>query len=171
MICFLCFPQSKAMESKLWQLVCNTQKQAVVCGLLSWQPAITKLTCFCKRCAHSEPWKTLKRFCMRREVIPPGRKKEHYPEVPVHNIVCQAVSCCSYQGRKIFQEWISFEKAQFCNILSTRERKSLEAGIWARSNLTKIVSKPGIARVINGCLIYIPPEPSDEPRTQARPIF
>ena len=45
-----------------------------------------------------------------------------YPEVSVHNIVCQAVSCCSNQGRKILQEWVSFQKAQFCNILSSLER-------------------------------------------------
>lgn len=141
------------------------------CGLLSWQPVIMKLTCPCKRCAHSEPWKTLNGFCKSREFIPPGRKEEHYPEVSVHNVVCQAVSCCSHQGREIFQERISFEKAQFCNILSTGEKGSVGSGIWARSNLTKIVSKPGTATVIDWCPIYLPSEPSTEPRTQARQVL
>lgn len=138
------------------------------CGLLSWQSVIMKLTCPYKKCAHSEPWKTPNRFCKSREFISPGRKKEHYPEVPVHDIVCQAVSRCSYQGRKIFQEWVSFEKAQFCNILSTREKGSVESGIWARSNLTKIVNKPGIASVISWCPVYLPSEPSAGPKAQAR---
>lgn len=63
---------------------------------------------------------------MNFECVLLRKKTETYPEVSVHNIVCQTVSCCCYQGRKILQEWVSFQKAQFCNILRAREKISVE---------------------------------------------
>lgn len=103
---------SRWLENKLWSVVMTTSYHEK-------EKKKKNLTC-----VHSELWNSLNRFCLNLECVLPRKKTEPYPEVSVHNIVCQAVSCCSNQGRKILQEWVSFQKAQFCNILSAREKKN-----------------------------------------------
>ena len=143
------------LRNKLWSVVMTTSYHE-------------KKTFPHKTCAHSEPWIHSTDLVWTLNVFYLGRRQNPYPEVSVHNIVCQAVSCCSNQGRKILQELVSFQKAQFCNILSTREKISAELESWARSNLTKIVSRPGIAKVTNWRLILIPSETNDQPTSWAR---
>ena len=89
---------------------------------------------------------------------------ESYPEVPVHSVVCQAISSCSYQWRKVFQERVSFKETQFCYILSTRKKVSLELGIWLRFQVNLEMSR-------EQTVIFVQCVSSDKHRNRCSKVF